>query len=123
MKPNERRRYPRLQVAVQIELHFEGGGAPLRTETIDLSANGCFVGTIFPQPIGSKVEIIMWLDELQIIATGAVVTCTPQVGNGIEFLSISSADRELLAAFLEAAQAEQPNCKGSCATLPGGFMV
>jgi hypothetical protein len=42
-----------------------------------------------------------------------VVTCDPQVGNGIKFNTMLAEDREALAAFLEAAQhAQDSGAKG-----------
>jgi c-di-GMP-binding flagellar brake protein YcgR len=97
----ERRRFPRKRAAVSVELHFEGAATPTRVQTSDLSAGGCYIETMFPQPIGSKLSIVLWLGEAKIQAAAVVVTCAPQFGNGLKFLEMAAADSEQLTRFLE----------------------
>lgn len=64
---------------------------------------GCYLETIFPLPIGTNVELKLQLeDTLLVLAT--VVTCDPQVGNGIRFSRMLPEDLEQLRVFLEAAE-------------------
>jgi c-di-GMP-binding flagellar brake protein YcgR len=103
---NERREYARLKVRVPIELYTEGSDSPIRGATSDLSLGGCYIETIFPLPIGTNLELKMQLEgTLLVLAT--VVTCDPQVGNGIRFSRMLPEDIEELRAFLEAAEKAQ----------------
>jgi hypothetical protein len=100
MDPN-RRGHPRLKTSVPLELYVEGSGSPHRGATADLSLTGCYIETIFPWPIGTNLELKLQLDgTLLVLAT--VVTCDPQVGNGIQFTKMLPEDINELRSFLEA---------------------
>ncbi len=100
---HERREHIRLKLKVPIEIYLEGSDSPLRSATSDLSLGGCYLETIFPLPIGTNVELKLQLeDTLLVLAT--VVTCDPQVGNGIRFSRMLPEDLEQLRVFLEAAE-------------------
>jgi len=100
---HERREHIRLKLKVPIEIYLEGSESPLRSATSDLGLGGCYLETIFPLPIGTNVELKLQLeDTLLVLAT--VVTCDPQVGNGIRFSRMLPEDLEQLSVFLEAAE-------------------
>ncbi|HTA50666.1 MAG TPA: PilZ domain-containing protein, partial [Verrucomicrobiae bacterium] len=71
--------------------------------TSDLSEAGCYIETMFPFPVGTSLEMSLQLDGT-LLAVGTVVTCDPQVGNGIEFARMLPEDLEELRAFVMAAQ-------------------
>lgn len=98
----ERRGHGRKPVAVQAEFHFEGMASPIRCQVSELSAGGCFVETMFTKPVGSKLDVGLWLGETKTNLHGVIATCTPQVGNGIRFVDMTSRDRDQLARFLKA---------------------
>jgi c-di-GMP-binding flagellar brake protein YcgR len=100
---HERRQYTRLKLQVPMEIYVEGNDSPLRGATSDLSLGGCYLETIFPFPIGTNLELKLQLDDtLLVLAT--VVTCDPQVGNGIRFSRMLPEDIEQLQTFLENAE-------------------
>ncbi len=100
---HERREHIRLQLKVPIEIYLEGSNSPLRSATSDLSLGGCYLETIYPLPIGTNLELKLQLeDTLLVLAT--VVTCDPQVGNGIRFSRMLPEDLEQLRVFLDAAE-------------------
>jgi c-di-GMP-binding flagellar brake protein YcgR len=103
---NDRREYPRIKVSVPVEIQTDAGGSPIRGATADLSLGGCYIETIFPFPIGTSLDLQLSIETTALIAA-TVVTCDPQVGNGIEFIRMLPEDREALKAFLEAAQQAQ----------------
>ena len=99
---HERRSSQRLKIRMPLEIYTEEGAAPIRSNTADLSLSGCYVETIFPFPVGTRLEVKLQLDTtLLILAT--VVTCDSQVGNGIRFHRMLPEDFEALRAYLEAA--------------------
>ena len=104
--PNHNRReYSRLKLRVPVELFVEGSSAPLRGATSDLSLSGCYIETIFPFPVGTKVELKLQLEgTLLVLAT--VATSDPQVGNGMQFSKMLPEDVEELRSFLEGAEKE-----------------
>jgi hypothetical protein len=79
-----RRARPRIRMKVPVELFAPGSNVPERGATSDLSEAGCYIETMFPFPIGTILEMSLQL-EGTLLAVGTVVTCDPQVGNGIEF--------------------------------------
>ncbi len=99
----DRRECPRIRVSVPVEIQTDAAGSPIRCATTDLSLGGCFIETIFPFPIGTNLDLQLSLGTIVLIAA-TVVTCDPQVGNGIRFMRMLPEDRETLEAFLQAAQ-------------------
>ena len=99
----ERRARPRIKVKVPVELFAPDSDVPLRGATSDLSEVGCYIETMFPFPIGTTLEMSLQL-EGTLLAVGTVVTCDPQVGNGIEFSRMLPEDQEELRAYVKAAQ-------------------
>jgi hypothetical protein len=100
-RPGDRRLNPRKAVAVPLEIRVDGAGSPMRLQSSDMSMGGCYVECMFPQPIGSKLRIVMWIGDRKLKVEGVVVTSTPQFGNGIKFVYLSDEDRDYLAQFLE----------------------
>ena len=99
--PPERRRYLRVEVAVQIELRPSGTNVPMRMETADVSLGGCYVEMGMTLEEGTKLDIILWLDQKKLCTKGVVVTRHPQFGNGIQFERLSSENEALLLNFLD----------------------
>jgi c-di-GMP-binding flagellar brake protein YcgR len=104
--PNDRREYERIAVSVPVEIHTDAAASPIRCATADLSLSGCYIETIFPFPVGTKLDLQLSIETIVLVAA-TVVTCDPQVGNGIRFTKMLPEDREALAAFLQAAQQTQ----------------
>jgi len=102
----ERRVYPRIKVRVPIEMHTEETTFPIRGATSDLSVTGCYIDTQFPLPVGTALELKLQL-EGTLLVLGTVVTCDPQVGNGISFNRMLPEDMDELHAFIESKQKEQ----------------
>jgi hypothetical protein len=99
----ERRAGPRIKVRVPVELFAPGSDVPQRGATSDLSEAGCYIETIFPFPVGTTLEMSLQL-EGTLLAVGTVVTCDPQVGNGIEFTKMLPEDQKELHAYVKAAR-------------------
>ncbi len=95
----DRRRFPRTNKAIQVELKAESSDVPIRTETSDLCEMGCYVHMNITLELGTRVSLILWLDERKICGTGRVVTRHPQFGNGIE-LDLACDDRNRLRSYL-----------------------
>ena len=113
---NERREYPRLKIHIPIEIVPDDSGAPLRGETCDISLGGCYVETIFPFQVGTAVEVRMRVGQATVIALAVIATCDPQVGNGIQFVTMLPDDFGELKAFIQAAE-ETDNQHGELVTV------
>ena len=103
----ERRRSPRVKVGVAIEFKQAGATVASHTETADLNLNGCYVEMAFTLPVGTQLDLVLWVEEHRLSAKGTVVTHHPQFGNGIEFHDMSAEDQRQLAHFLQT-KAEKP---------------
>jgi len=103
---NDRRQHARVKVSVPVEIQTVASGSPIRGATADLSLSGCYIETIFPFPIGTNLDLQLSI-ETTVLFAATVVTCDPQVGNGIRFIRMLPEDREAIEAFLEAAQQAQ----------------
>jgi c-di-GMP-binding flagellar brake protein YcgR len=99
-QPEDRRRYPRVKVKIPLELRSGDGTTPLRTATDEISLCGCYIESMFTMDIGTKIELVFSLGETKIGGTGVVATKYPQVGNGIDFVSMTPEDRLKLHAFI-----------------------
>jgi len=108
----DRRGYRRLKVSVPVEMNLEGSESPIRGATSDLSAGGCYIETMYPFPPGTILDMKLQLENTLLIAA-TVVTCDPQVGNGIQFTRMLPEDREELQAFLDATEQAQKSEQGS----------
>ncbi len=106
MPQKERRKYPRVKVAIPIEFKAEGATVASHAETADLSLVGCYVEMSFTLPVRTKLELFLWVEDERLAAKGNVVTHHPQFGNGIEFLEMSGEDRAKLASFLKRCETE-----------------
>jgi len=100
--PVDRRRFPRVSVQVQIELHQQGSNVPLRTETTDLSRGGCYIQLMTTLAVGTYVTARLWLGDSALRFRGRVVTRHPQFGNGIMFLEFEGDGEQALARYLDA---------------------
>ncbi len=108
-----RREYARVAISVPAEIQTDAAASPIRCATTDLSLSGCYIETIFPFPIGTKLDLQLSLETIVLIAAN-VVTCDPQVGNGIKFMRMLPEDRKTLEAFLQAAQnAQNPRARAA----------
>src|SRR5580704_6967460 len=113
MAESDRRESPRLKVRVPIEIEVEGGSSPIRGATADLSAGGCYLETMFPFPLGTTLDLKLQLENTLLVAA-TVVTCDPQVGNGIRFERMLPEDREELQKYLETLeQADESKSAGA----------
>jgi c-di-GMP-binding flagellar brake protein YcgR len=109
----DRRECPRVKVSVPVEVHVDGAASPIRCATTDLSVTGCYIETIFPFPVGTTLDLKLQI-ETTLPIDAIVVTCDPQVGNGMSFTRMLPEDRKALEAFVDAALKE----KGASSATP-----
>lgn len=104
----ERRECTRYPVSVEIEITEMGSRIPSRGRTTDVSLSGCYVATIFPLPIGTVLDLKMWVDDGNIEAHGSVQTCHGGVGMGIKFTDLTRDAMHRLDDCLQAASLVAP---------------
>jgi c-di-GMP-binding flagellar brake protein YcgR len=105
---HERRRFPRVKSAVALELRHSGSTAPVRATTTEISIGGCYIETMFTLDIGTKLDMVLWIEDEKVSAKGVIATRYPQVGNGIDIVEMKPEQRATLEKFLEAQQVQTP---------------
>jgi len=109
--PPERRSDSRVKIKAPVEIYVEGNDTPLRGATSDIALHGCYIESVFPFPIGTILDLKLQVDGT-LLVQAKVVTCDPQVGNGIQFTKMLPEDIEELKAFIAAAgKADAENSK------------
>ena len=98
-----RREHSRVKVRVPVELRRDGNEVPIGCATSDISLGGCYVEMMFALAKDTKIDIAIKINGT-VLALGTVVTCDPNVGNGIKFTRMLPEDQEELRRYLEAAQ-------------------
>lgn len=102
----DRRRYPRMQCFVAVELRIENSTAPVWGNLANTSLGGCFVETASALGHGSKLELGLWVANGKIwvkglILNGVVTQSTPSYGIRIKFVEMDPKERESLRQFLK----------------------
>jgi len=75
-------------------------GARFSTRTTDLGPGGCFVDTLVPLPIGSRVRVTVHKGKTQLESDGSVVYSQTGLGMGIEFDALAATQRIALERWL-----------------------
>lgn len=96
----ERRKYLRVQVAIPVEFIPEGAAVATHAETSDISVGGCYVEMNFTLPVGTQVEMALWLGEEKVWIQARIVTHHPYFGNGFAFRDMSEQVRSKLMRLL-----------------------
>jgi len=97
-----KRRFVRHKVLFPIEISFEDARrSHMQTSATDIGGRGCYVETLLPLQLGTKVIITFWLDSEKIRTTGMVRASDPGVGMGIEFTALDNHVQERLQAHLD----------------------
>jgi len=69
----DRRAFPRTKVSVQTELHVGNKNTPMREQTSDLSLSGCYVKTMVTTPVGTNLDVALWLGAQKVMIHAIVV--------------------------------------------------
>jgi hypothetical protein len=99
---SNKRRFVRHKVLFPIEISFEDARrSHMQTSATDIGGRGCYVETLLPLSLGTKVIITFWMDSEKIRTTGMVKASDPGVGMGIEFTALDNIVQERLQAHLD----------------------
>jgi len=112
----ERRKYPRVKASIPIEFKAQSAAVASHAETADLSLSGFYVEMSFTLPVGTELDLILWVEGERLPVNGIVVTHHPQFGNGIKFVEMSQETQAKLAHFLkscETASEKKPEASAS----------
>jgi hypothetical protein len=98
----DKRRFVRHKILFPIQIGFEDSRrAHLQTNATDIGGRGCYVETMLPLAIGTKVNLTFWMDSSKVQTKGVVRTSDPNVGMGIEFTELQNDVQQKLQQHLE----------------------
>ncbi|HXY14379.1 MAG TPA: PilZ domain-containing protein [Terriglobales bacterium] len=98
----DKRRFQRHKVLFPIEISFDDTRRThLQTNATDIGGRGCYVETLLPLQLGTKVNIKFWVESENVQTSGIVRTSDPGVGMGIEFMALDNVVQEWLQAYLD----------------------
>ncbi|MGA8493315.1 MAG: PilZ domain-containing protein [Terriglobales bacterium] len=97
-----KRRYVRHKVLFPLEIGFEDSRRThMQTNATDIGGRGCYVETLLPLSIGTKVKITFWMDSEKIHTSGVVRASDGGVGMGIEFTQLDNHVQDRLQKHLD----------------------
>ena len=97
----DRRQYPRCRCQGNVQVIRAESGQQVWAKLGDLSLGGCYVSTPVPEAVGSKLRLVLQIDNNKIAALGEVRTCVPALGMGVQFTEFESGSRELLKQMID----------------------
>jgi hypothetical protein len=93
---SERRGGDRHLVIASAEVVELSSGARFSTRTTDLGPGGCFVDTLTPFPVGSKVRVTVYKSNSHFECRGEVVYSQQGLGMGVAFDQLEPKQRQAL---------------------------
>lgn len=115
--PGNKRKYVRHKVLFPLEISFEDvRRTHIHTSATDIGGRGCYVETLLPLPLGTRIHIVFWIDDEKVKTSGIVRASDPGVGMGIEFTDLDNHVQERLQAHLDTLDtgfASGENAKGA----------
>lgn len=100
VKEAERRSTSRHSFMAEAQVLALRSGVRFSSRISDLGPGGCFVDTIAPLPIGTKVQVIVRQGKTQLDSQGLVVYSQAGLGMGIAFDELGPGQRMALDAWL-----------------------
>ena len=97
----DRRQYPRFRCPGNVQLGRAESAQQVWAKLGDLSLGGCYINTPVPEVVGTKLRLVLQIDNNRIAALGEVRTCVPALGMGVQFTEFESSSRELLKQVLD----------------------
>jgi PilZ domain len=102
--PGERRWHPRYTCNGRVFIKTAGAAFTINAEAKDVSQGGVYVELSAPLPVGSHVNMALYVEDINFQATGLVRTSYPLLGMGIGFQNLSPQDAEKLLVAVERAK-------------------
>jgi PilZ domain len=97
-----KRRYVRHRVFFPLEIGFDDARRThMQTNATDIGGRGCYVETLLPLQLGTKVKITFWMDSEKVQTSGVVRASDGGVGMGIEFTQLDNQVQDRLQKHLD----------------------
>lgn len=97
----DRRRFPRVQLALTVRLRFASAEAAYDSRTVDISEGGVFIRMENPRPEGTVIRLQLHVGSRQLEIGGVVVRCVrpgegSSCGIGVLFTEIRPEDQSFV---------------------------
>jgi hypothetical protein len=113
VRDDERRRHLRFPVAGSALVSAVRGATGEPAELRDISMEGCFVVTQKPAPVDTRLQILLKIQDVDIVAMAAVRVCYAGTGMGMQFMEMSPADARRLRELVGRLTAEMSTASGA----------
>jgi hypothetical protein len=97
----ERRRMKRHAFSATTEVADVASGARLTTRAADLSVQGCYLDSLNPFAIGSKIQVRISWGGAELKCAAVVRDSQPGMGMGVSFTDLDDARRALIEQWIE----------------------
>lgn len=114
----DRRQFPRFRCGGNMQVSRAESTQHVWAKMGDLSLGGCYINSPVPEPVGTKLHLILELQENKISVMGEVRTCVPALGMGVQFTSFETGSRELLKQIIDRLSPPKLAGHSESATLP-----
>jgi hypothetical protein len=102
-----KRKYSRVNLAVQAEIRSSSKNYPYRGRTVTVGEGGCYIEILETLEPSTTVEVVLWLNGEKVLAKAEVATTDRHIGNGIKFVHMGREDAKKLKAFLKTASPQE----------------
>jgi PilZ domain-containing protein len=113
-----KRKYARVNLAVQAEMRSPSKNYPYRGRTVTVGEGGCYIEVLETLEPSTTVEVVLWLNGEKVLAKAEVASTDRHIGNGIRFVEMGREDAKKLKAFLKAVPQETAPTVHAEAALP-----
>lgn len=98
----ERREAQRYAFVCPAEL-FDAAGTRISARTTDISVRGCYIDTLNPFPVGTRVRLQLTKNDQRVEFRAKVTSCHVRSGMGLVFERLTPAHRKILVSWSEGA--------------------
>ena len=96
-----KRKYPRVNLAVQAEMRSSSKNYPYRGRTVTVGEGGCYIEVLETLEPSTTVDVVLWLNGEKVLVKAEVASKDQHIGNGIRFVHMEQEDARKLKAFLK----------------------
>ena len=105
----EHRLAPRSHFLTEAEVMETPAGTWLKTRLSDLSLRGCYIDTLHPLPIGTRIRLRIVRNNIILEALATVIYSQSRLGMGVSFTQLSPEQKSILENWLaDVAENEGP---------------